>query len=112
MCNYIGAKVILAYLLSYQERQSVTQSEISEYCKNVYIALRKNNKNEYAYFDISSDAISKAIEANSDYYEMYYDSVYLKKEVDIDSINKNISIYLKQALEQAAKQTTIAVAKV
>lgn len=107
MCYYVGADTILANLLSVQENETATPAEISDYCKQVYIELRSKDKNSYAYFDITSDAINNMVATYSDFFEIFYNKIYLKREINVESFNKNISFSLKRALKQAAKDQAL-----
>lgn len=107
MCYYVGADTILANLLSVQENETATPAEISDYCKQVYIELRSKDKDSYAYFDITSDAINNAVEENSDFFEIFYNKIYLKRSIDVELFNRNISSALSRALKQATKTVMV-----
>lgn len=85
-----------------QNKKTATSTEILSYCKDVYSFLYSKNQINYAYFDVTSDTIKSTLEEHNDVFEMYFKKIYLKKEIDLKTINSHLNEELKTALESVA----------
>jgi hypothetical protein len=98
VCYYVGSDTILANYLAKKAVSGVSSGEVVNYCAAVYRKMRDNIPGTYAYFDISIDSLINAVNHNDEYFELFLDKFFLKKEIDIDSFNKYIDKDVKDAL--------------
>lgn len=102
MCVHIGADVVLANLLSGEnKKQGVSFEEINSYCQKIKQQFIVQNNMDFIYFAIDQREVQDTIWRYPQYFNVFKDRFFCSDTLNVKSFNNRYSINIQEILQQA-----------